>query len=88
MRNVIVKKMIPEINRLAKHNEYLFMLTQPSSPLRFERKETTSINGTPSLATKKSRFESSRFWDLGTTGAKCISRLKDNRSLFFEGSHC
>ena len=31
------------------------------------------------MATKQSRFESSRYWHLGTPGAKCTARLKDNQ---------
>ena len=42
--------MIPEMNKLAKHNEYLFL--QDTAKLTLERQETTSITEAPSLVTK------------------------------------
>ena len=78
--NLILKKIIPETNRLAKQNEYLFMkdrarahTIKPTLKM-LKHKKQLPIIGAPSLAIKQSRFEPSRFWDLGTLGAKFIPR--------------
>ena len=57
--NVLLKEMIPKKNRLAKHNDYLFMqdgarthtAKLESELLKDRKQETTSITGASSLAT-------------------------------------
>ena len=57
--NVLLKNMISEMNRLAKHNEYLFMQDRArahTAKLTLEmlkdKKQKPQITGAPSLATK------------------------------------
>ena len=60
--NVLLKKMIPEVNRLAKHNEYLFMQDGAKAhTAKLKRQETIQVTGALSLSTEQLRFESSRF---------------------------
>ena len=91
--NVLLKKMIPEMNTMTKHNEYLLMQDGP-------RSHTAKLTLEMLKDKKQLQLLEPHNWspyspdlnpvDLGSrdTGSKvCIPRPTDNQSRFFERSH-
>ena len=81
--------MIPGMNRLAKHNEYLFMQAGAKAyTAKLTLQMLLQLLKPHHCPPNSPELNPVDFGDLGTPGAKCIPRPKDNRSRFLERSHC